>query len=67
MLAVEEPMGDHSDFVPVYDRDCPDDMAARRVSTPREGLPNEIPQGFGPATVAFLGDEPVEVQQQRSL
>src|SRR6266550_3294071 len=67
VLTVEEPMRDHPDLVPVYDRDRPDDVAPGRKTTPSEGLSNQITQGLRATAVSFLRHEPIEVRQERSL
>src|SRR5439155_17234492 len=67
VLTVEEPMRDHPDLVPVYDRDRPDDVAPGRKTTPCQGLPDQIPQGLRATAVSFLRHEPIEVRQERSL
>src|SRR5947199_63092 len=67
VLPVEEPMGHHAHFMPIDDRDRPDDASTGLPMAVGEGFPDQSAQRLGPAPVTLRRHEPIEIRQEPPL
>src|SRR2546427_2366694 len=65
MLAVEDPVGDHSDVVSIEERYRPDRASTGSDPPSRQGFSDEVSKCLGTAPVTSFANESVELFEQR--